>query len=90
MNYDKALYEMSKQWYAKQKKLRRIEREQSESIEYYRQHKEEIELGRKAALLIASLNKIAPIRELSIEDILCKITSFKELDFYYKWCCEVI
>lgn len=77
-----------KEWRSKQKRVRKAEQERAESIAYYNEHKEEIEIGRKAALIIAYISSVSPI-QLDIEDILCKVASFEELDFYYKWCCEV-
>lgn len=87
--YDKALYEMSKDFRAKQNRQRRIDKEKSESMAYYEEHKEEIRIGREAALLISALSRMSRYAEdLTVEDILCKVESFAELHFYYSKICE--
>ena len=75
----------SKEWASKQRKLRRIAQEQSESMAYYEEHKEEIELGRKAALLLAAIARMAYV-SLTVEDIVAKVSGLDELNFYVRWC----
>lgn len=87
--YDKALYELSKEYRSKRNKALRIEKEKAESMAYYNEHKEEITIGREAALLISSLARMSRYaEELTVEDILGKVDSFAELHFYYSKICE--
>ena len=79
-----------KEFISRQSRCRRLAKEKSESMKYYEEHKEEIEAGRKATLIIASLSRIDYVfHYISVEDILCKVSSLEELNFYYKWLCEV-
>lgn len=69
---------------AKKKRLQRIEREKAESIKYYNEHKEEIELKRKAALISWKISRLTPIK-LKTEDIFNKATP-AEIKYYARWC----
>ena len=89
--YDKVLYETTKHWRARQVKQRRIDQEKQESLKYYEEHKDEIETAKKAAFVAVKLAHIdQSARWLSVEDILCRINSIDELNFYYFWCSEVV
>lgn len=81
--YDEALAK----YRAKQNKQRRIEKEKAESMAYYEAHKEEIEIGREAAILISKLSQMCRV-ELTIDDILGNITSPEELHFYFSKICK--
>lgn len=87
MSYDKMLYEAQKFWRKKQKLQRRLELEQARRI-VYDENAEVIEIAKKAACIAVSLAKISTAaRWLNVGDVLCRVNSLDELDFYYKWCC---
>ena len=71
----------------KQRRARRIEREKRKSMQYYNEHKEEIELCRQAELIVWTLSRIIPVK-LEKKDILLKATP-NEIKYYARWCMQL-
>ena len=72
---------------AKQRKFRKEERERAESMRYYEEHKEEINVFKEASTVAARLQCIG-IR-LGVDDVLARVNSRAELHFWYRWCDKI-
>lgn len=74
----------------KQRRIRREEQERAISMEHYIEHKEDFDMFHEACAIISTLSRISyNARELTAEDILSKVISRTELDFYYRWCSKL-
>lgn len=86
-DYNKAYYEATKHWRARQLKARREEEEKAR-VQTYGENREEIETAKKAAFIIAALSRIDPAaRWLGVKDILGGVKDRNELEYYYKFVC---
>ena len=86
MSYDKMLYEAQKHWRKKQRQQRRMELLEAAKQEY-EEHKEEINIVKKAAFIAVYIEKTDYRRiKVEVSDILSKVQSIAELDYYYYWC----
>ena len=72
---------------AKQRKFRREERERAESMRYYEEHKEEINVFKEASAVAARLQRIGV--RLGVDDVLTRVSSRAELHFWYRWCDKI-
>ena len=74
-----------------QKRKHRIENEKAKSMSRYEEQKTAIEYINKSAQIIWVLSKMTySARFLNPSDIVQKVNSGQELDFYHRWCCHVL
>ena len=87
MSYDKMLYEAQKHWRKKQKQQRQKELLKAARLAY-EENEEEIKIVKKAAFIAVYIEKV-DIRRIKVDvcDVLFKVQSIAELNFYYNWCC---
>ena len=71
---------------SKQKRARRIEAEKAESMAQYKEQQTASECSMKASVIVKSLLRVA-IADITTADIVSRVSSERELDFYYRWCC---
>lgn len=78
----------------KKQKYKRKRLRQAKAKEDYARYKEQqtaYEYGRKAVQIIWALSKVSyAAKSLCPGDIVCKVHSGQELDFYHRWCCNVL
>lgn len=69
-------------------RLRRQEQIKADKLLYDR-NSAEITVVKKAAFIIGYMTRVyQPASNLEITDILDKIKTREELEFYYRWCCR--
>ena len=87
MSYDKMLYEAQKHWRKRQKIQRQKELIEAERLAN-KEHEDEIKIVKRAAFIAVFIER-ADIRHITMEvsDVLSKVDTIAELNFYYKWCC---
>lgn len=74
-------------FYSKQRRVRRQAHERDKSMREYMEHKEDYDMHHKARTIISTLSRISySARELAVDEILYKVETKSELDFYYRWC----
>lgn len=57
----------------------------------YKEQQTAYEYSRKAAHIIRALSKLCyNAKDLNTSDIVQKVNSGQELDFYYRWCCYAL
>ena len=77
-------------FYSKRRKVRRQEQERNQSMKDFMEHKEEYDMFHEARAIIYTLSRIScTAKGLTEMDILRKVNSRTELDFYYKWCNKI-
>ena len=88
MSYDKMLYEAQKHWRKRQRLQRQLSLQKAERLAY-EENKEEITLVKKAAFIAIFLER-TDARNIKVEvgDVLMKVKSTAELDYYFQWCCR--
>ena len=71
----------------------RVLRKAREKANYarFKEQQTAYEYSRKAAHIIRALSKLSyNAKDLNTGDIVQKVNSGQELDFYYRWCCYVL
>lgn len=77
-------------FYSKRRKVRRQAHERDKSMREYMEHKEDYDMHHKACTIIWTLSRISySARELAVDEILDKVETKSELDFYYRWCSKL-
>ncbi len=71
---------------SKQKRARRIEAEKAESMAQYKEQQTASECSMKASIIVKSLLRVA-VADITTADIVSRVKSERELDFYYRGCC---
>jgi hypothetical protein len=71
---------------SKKQRARRIEAEKAESIARYKEQQTASECSMKASIIVKALSRMTATK-LTTADIVAKVQSEKELDYYYKGCC---
>lgn len=76
---------------ARRKRNRRIEREKAESLLRYKEQQTASEYSHMADLIVRALSKLSyNANSLNSGDIVQKVSSGAELEYYYRWCCDVL
>lgn len=71
---------------SKKKRARRIEAEKAESMAQYKEQQTASECSMKASIIVKSLLRMVSA-DITTADIVSRVSSERELDFYYRWCC---
>ena len=71
---------------SKQIRARRIEAEKAESMDRYKEQQTASECSIKALIIVKSLLRMVSA-DITTVDIVSRVNSERELDFYYRWCC---
>ena len=75
---------------SRRKKILRQAKEK-EAYERYKEQQTAYEYSYKAIQIIWALSKISyTARTLSPGDIVCKVNSGQELEYYHRWCCYAL